>query len=144
MTPPTQPRWRAWLVAAGEPRWSRVRSRADDGTSFSGDANQVTSKLMRLMPAPDGANQHYLDEIRGVLQAVQANTTIRSVTELRQRLEHPAPHVRDQHDLNLVNTIVDTKTRTTAGGRALQLARRAQAPRTLDRRRRMVLRPAPG
>jgi hypothetical protein len=108
-------------VARGGGRTALVAGPAEGGrwNMFSGDANQVTSKLMRLMPAPDGANQHYLDEIRGVLQAVQANTTIRSVTELRQRLEHPAPHVRDQHDLNLVNTIVDTKTGTTAGGRAL-------------------------
>jgi hypothetical protein len=33
---------------------------------FAGTADQVTAKLMRLMPSPDGANQHYLDEIRGV------------------------------------------------------------------------------
>lgn len=32
---------------------------------FTGRADQVTEKLMRLMPTPDGANQHYLDEIRG-------------------------------------------------------------------------------
>jgi molybdopterin-guanine dinucleotide biosynthesis protein len=36
---------------------------------FAGTAEQVTSKLMRLMPVPDGANHHYLDEIRGALQA---------------------------------------------------------------------------
>lgn len=86
---------------------------------FSGTAEQVTAKLMRLMPVPDGANQHYLDEIRGVLQAVQAETPIRTVGDLRDRLVNPGPHVRDQFDLTLVNQTVD-RNGGTAGSRALQ------------------------
>ncbi|MGW4928634.1 hypothetical protein ACWEOH_05705 [Agromyces sp. NPDC004153] len=86
---------------------------------FSGTAEQVTAKLMRLMPVPDGANQHYLDEIRGVLQAVQAEAPIRSATDLRDRLLNPGQHVRDQFDLSLVNQTVD-RNGTTAGARALQ------------------------
>ncbi|GAA0990090.1 type IV secretory system conjugative DNA transfer family protein [Subtercola frigoramans] len=87
---------------------------------FNGTADQVTAKLMRLMPVPDGANQHYLDEIRGVLQAVQDQTPIRSVPDLRDRLTNPAPHVRDQYDLGMVNKAVDRATGATAGARALQ------------------------
>ena len=85
---------------------------------FNGTADQVTSKLMRLMPVADGANQHYLDEIRGVLQAVQDQTPIRSVGDLRDRLTNPGPHVRDQFDLTLVNQSVDRQG-TTAGTRAM-------------------------
>ncbi len=86
---------------------------------FAGTADQVTAKLMRLMPSPDGANQHYLDEIRGVLQAVQDHTPIRSVEDLRERLTRPAPWVRDQFDLQMVNNPVE-KASVTAGTRALQ------------------------
>ena len=87
---------------------------------FTGTADQVTTKLMRLMPPPDGANQHYLDEIRGVLQAVQDASPLRSVDELRERLSNPAPHVRDQYDLQMVNAIVDSRAGITAGMRTLQ------------------------
>ena len=86
---------------------------------FSGTADQVTAKLMRLMPVPDGANQYYLDEIRGVLQAVQDKAPIRSVADLRTRLLKPADHVRDQYDMQMVNASVD-RGGTTAGARALQ------------------------
>ncbi|MGV8970709.1 MAG: hypothetical protein ACOH10_00175 [Rhodoglobus sp.] len=85
---------------------------------FNGTAEQVTSKLMRLMPPADGANQHYLDEIRGVLQAVQDAGPIRSVADLRERLTDPGPYVRDQFDLMIVNQSVD-RNGTTAGSRAL-------------------------
>ncbi|MCS5498203.1 hypothetical protein NY547_13215 [Cnuibacter physcomitrellae] len=86
---------------------------------FDGTAEQVTAKLMRLMPPPDGANQHYLDEIRGVLQAVQAHTPIASVDDLRERLTNPNPHVRDSYDFGMVTKPVD-RTGETAGTRALQ------------------------
>ena len=86
---------------------------------FTGTADQITSKLMRLMPVPDGANQYYLDEIRGVLQAVQHDSPIRGVDDLRNRLTRPADHVRDQFDLVMVNQPVD-RSGTTAGRRALQ------------------------
>jgi len=85
---------------------------------FSGTADQVTAKLMRLMPAPDGANQHYLDEIRGCLQAVQDESPIRSVADLRERLSNPGPYVRDQFDLMIVNQTID-RNGGTAGSRAL-------------------------
>lgn len=86
---------------------------------FNGTPDQVTAKLMRLMPAPDGANQYYLDEIRGVLQAVQHDSPVRSIDELKERLTHPAQHVRDQFDLQMVNATVD-RNGTTAGARVLQ------------------------
>jgi hypothetical protein len=86
---------------------------------FNGTADQVTAKLMRLMPPADGANQYYLDEIRGVLQAVQHDTAVRSIDELKERLTHPAAHVRDQFDLQMVNASVD-RNGTTAGARVLQ------------------------
>ncbi|MDY7543033.1 MULTISPECIES: hypothetical protein [unclassified Cryobacterium] len=106
------------LVAVAE---SYGRTAVAGGTwdFFNGTAEQVTAKLMRLMPAPDGANQHYLDEIRGVLQAVQDYAPIRSVIDLRERLTDPGPHARDQYDLSMVNKVID-RDGTTAGERALQ------------------------
>lgn len=86
---------------------------------FNGTADQITAKLMRLMPAPDGANQHYLNEIRGVLQAVQDRSPVTSVEDLRERLTNPGPHVRDQCDLQMVNAPVE-RGGATAGTRALQ------------------------
>jgi hypothetical protein len=86
---------------------------------FNGTADQVTAKLMRLMPPPDGANQHYLDEIRGVLQAVQDQDPIRSIGDLRERLTHPGQYVRDQFDLSMVNRTVD-RDGTTAAARTMQ------------------------
>ncbi|MCS5732415.1 type IV secretory system conjugative DNA transfer family protein [Herbiconiux daphne] len=86
---------------------------------FDGTAEQVTAKLMRLMPPPDGANQHYLDEIRGVLQAVQDRSPITGVDDLRERLTNPNPYVRDNYDFGLVTKPVD-RTGETAGTRALQ------------------------
>lgn len=91
---------------------------ADGWDLFNGTAEQVTAKLMRLMPPADGANQHYLDEIRGCLQAIQALEPLRSVGDLRERLTNPNPHVRDAFDLMIVNTTVD-RNGTTAGARAL-------------------------
>jgi hypothetical protein len=74
---------------------------------------------MRLMPAPDGANQHYLDEIRGVLQAIQDSGPLTGLEDLRQRLSNPNAHVRDRYDLALVNQPVD-RNGTTSGTRVLQ------------------------
>lgn len=87
---------------------------------FSGTASHVTAKLMRLMPEPDGKNQYYLDEIRGVLQMVQDKGPVQSVADLRERLTNPGPWVRDQYDQNVVNALVDSKSGLTAGMRALQ------------------------
>jgi hypothetical protein len=85
---------------------------------FNGTAEQITSLLMRLMPAPDGANQHYLDEIRGVLQAVQHESPLHGIDDLRERLHNPAPWVRDRYDLALVNQPTD-RNGGTSGTRAL-------------------------
>ncbi|GMA94741.1 hypothetical protein GCM10025881_15650 [Pseudolysinimonas kribbensis] len=87
---------------------------------FNGTADQITAKLMRLMPSPDGANQHYLDEIRGVLQAVQDASPVASVEDLRERLKRPGPWVRDQYDLDMVTAPVDRTGNQTSGTRALQ------------------------
>jgi hypothetical protein len=95
---------------------------------FAGTAEQVTEKLMRLLPPADGANQHYLDEARGVLGMVQANSPIRSVAELRDRLEHPAPHLRDEADLHAVQAVVDSRAGLTAAGRVLQALMPALRP----------------
>ncbi|TPW78042.1 hypothetical protein [Schumannella soli] len=92
---------------------------AGEWNLFNGTADQITAKLMRLMPSPDGANQHYLDEIRGVLQAVQDQTPVAGIDDLRDRLLNPGGHVRDQYDLQMVNHPVD-RDGTTAGERALQ------------------------
>jgi hypothetical protein len=86
---------------------------------FDGTAEQITAKLMRLIPPPDGANQHYLDEIRGVLQAVQDQSPIAGVEDLRERLTNPNPYVRDNYDFGMVTRLVD-RTGETAGMRALQ------------------------
>ena len=86
---------------------------------FAGSAEQITGKLMRLLPKPDGANQHYLDEIRGILQAVQAESPLASVGDLRERVMNPAPYVRDQYDLTMVTQSVD-RSGATSGSRALQ------------------------
>jgi hypothetical protein len=85
---------------------------------FNGSADQVTSKLMRLLPDADGANQHYLDEVRGALQAVQHASSLSSVDDLRIRLTSPGPFVRDQYDLAMINQPVD-RMGATAGARAL-------------------------
>jgi hypothetical protein len=105
------------LVAVAESH-GRTASIGGRWDLFNGTADQVTSKLMRLMPVADGANQHYLDEIRGVLQAVQDQSPIRSVADLRERLTNPGPHVRDQFDLMIVNQTVDRQG-TTSGMRAM-------------------------
>lgn len=87
---------------------------------FTGTAEQVTEKLMRLLPAADGANQHYLDEARGVLGMLQANAPIRSVADLWERLDQPRPHLRDAADLAAVNAIVEPRSGLTAAGRVRQ------------------------
>jgi hypothetical protein len=102
-------------VASSHGRTASVSGRWD---LFNGTADHVTAKLMRLMPVADGANQHYLDEIRGVLQSVQDQSPIRSVTDLRERLTNPGAYVRDQFDLMIVNHTVD-RNGTTAGMRAM-------------------------
>lgn len=107
-------------VAVG-PRWNL----------FSGTAEQITEKLMRLLPPGEGAARHYSDEARGILGMIQAKTPLRSIEDLAQRLRNPAPHVRDEHDQAQVNTIVDSRTKETAGGRvakSLAVALRPLAP----------------
>ena len=85
---------------------------------WTGSAEDITTKLMRLLPAPDGANQYYLDEVRGVLQAIQSHSPLTSIHDLRHRIDSPAPYVRDSHDLALVTQEV-TRDGQTAGQRVL-------------------------
>jgi hypothetical protein len=89
---------------------------------FSGTADQRTANLMRLMPVPDGANQYYLHEIRGVFQAVQDPDPLTSITDLQERPTNPAQLVRDQFDLSMVNQTID-RVGTTSPGRVLQSLR---------------------
>lgn len=107
------------LVALAE-RYGHTAVAGRPWDFFAGTAEQVTAKLMRLMPPPDGANQHYLDEIRGVLQAVQDHTPISSVEDLQERLTNPNPYVRDNYDFGMVTKPVDRSGGETAGTRALQ------------------------
>ncbi len=64
---------------------------------------------MRLLPPADGANQHYLDEARGVLGMVQAHSPIRSIADLRDRLEHPARTSATTPTCTPSNAIVDSR-----------------------------------
>lgn len=110
---------------AGQVRgMSKTVTIASQWNLFTGTAAQITSKLMRLLPPPDGANQHYLAEAKLVLTAVQRSGTpdespMRSLDDLRQRLTDPVPFVREA-DLALVGAIVDSKTGLTASQRVLQ------------------------
>jgi hypothetical protein len=86
----------AGLSVAVSPKWDL----------FAGTAAQVTDKLMRLLPASDGANQHYLDEARLVLGIVQHSSPVRSVEDLRHRLTQPEKWVTDRADLAVLNAEV--------------------------------------
>lgn len=96
-------------VAVG-PRWNL----------FSGTAEQITEKLMRLLPPGEGAARHYSDEARGILGMIQAHEPLRSIDDLAARLANPAGHVRGEADQARVQAIVETKTNLTAGGRVGQ------------------------
>jgi len=94
---------------------------------WTGNAAQISTKLMRLLPKPDGANQHYLNEASGVLQAVQAHSPIRSYHDLRHRLTHPDAYCRDDFDVRLVSKEIDREG-TTAGERVLNDLTQAYRP----------------
>lgn len=83
---------------------------------FNGSAADVTAKLMRLQPPPDGANQHYLEEIEAVLTALQHAEPLRSVEDLHERVERL--DVRDKYDLRMLRRVVNTTTKETAAERA--------------------------
>ncbi len=95
---------------------------------FVGSAEQVTDKLMRLLPTPTGAGQHYIDEARGVLGLVQRSGPVRSVVDLRDRLLRPEAFVSDPAALAIVTAVVDSRTGQTAAGRVLQSIGTALAP----------------
>ncbi|MBM7024493.1 hypothetical protein [Clavibacter zhangzhiyongii] len=118
------------LDAKGDPADARqlvARARAAGHTAeaggqwnmFGGTPEQITAKLMRLMPPPDGANQHYLKEVRGILQNIQGKTPLRSLEDLQARVQDARPHVRSLAELGQVDRIVDSKTGETAGHRVL-------------------------
>ncbi|TFD64142.1 MULTISPECIES: hypothetical protein [Cryobacterium] len=106
------------LVAVAQ-TYGRTATTGGTWNLFNGTGDQITAKLMRLMPVPDGANQHYLDEIRGVLQMVQGRSPLSSIDDLRERLTYPARFVDDTDDLPLINKRVE-RDGSTAGARALQ------------------------
>ena len=95
---------------------------------FSGTAEQITAKLMRLMPPPDGANQHYLTEARAILQVVQAKTPLTSIDDLRDRIHNPEMHVRDAHDATVLTAVVDSRIEQTAAERAFHSLETALRP----------------
>lgn len=84
---------------------------------FNGSAADVTAKLMRLQPPPDGANQHYLEEIEAVLTALQHAEPLRSVADLHARLARL--DARDKYDFRMLQRIVNTTTKETAAERAI-------------------------
>lgn len=98
---------------------------------FSGSGDQITERLMRLLPPAEGPARHYADEARNILGLIQERTPLRSIEDLADRLRDPAPHVRDAHDLAEVTAIVDSRTKQTAGARvakSLSAALRPLAP----------------
>lgn len=95
---------------------------------FSGTAEQITAKLMRLMPPPDGANQHYLTEARAILQIVQAKSPLTSIDDLRERIHNPQTHVRDAHDATVLTAVVDSRIEQTAAERAFHSLETALRP----------------
>ena len=99
-----------------------------DWNLFTGSGAQVVEKLMRLLPAPDGANQHYLDEARAVLAAVQGHRPLTSTADLLQRLTDPVPHVRDGADRDLVAAVVEARSGLTAAGRVARAISAALRP----------------
>lgn len=106
-------------VAVG-PRWNL----------FSGSAQQISDKLMRLLPPGEGAARHYSDEARGVLAAIQSRTPVRSVDDLADRLKNPAPHVSTPDELAQVTAIVDSRTQLTAAARVATSLANALRPLT--------------
>lgn len=100
---------------------------AHEWNFWTGNAAQVSTKLMRLLPKPDGANQHYLNEASGVLQAVQAHSPIRSFHDLRHRLTNPEAYCRDTHDVRAVSKEVE-RDGTTMGERVLSDLSQAYRP----------------
>ena len=95
---------------------------------FTGGSAQIVEKLMRLLPAPDGANQHYLDEARAVLAAIQGGSPLTSVTDLHARLADPTAHVRDTADRDLVTAVVEARSGLTAATRVQRALSAALRP----------------
>lgn len=91
-------------IVSGRGRSVRV---GEPWNMFTGSTEQITTKLMRLMPAPDGANQYYLDEIRAVLQAIQGSGPVTGMRDLFGRLSAPAAHVSNQMELEVLTQPID-------------------------------------
>ena len=104
--------------ASVAPRWNL----------FAGTGAQITGKIMRLLPEPNGANQHYLDETRLVLDLVQDRSALRSVLDLRTRLATPEPWVTDPADLRLLTA--EDRSGQTVGSRVWQSLAAALRPLT--------------
>jgi hypothetical protein len=81
---------------------------------FTGTADQVTEKLMRLWPSAPGGEFYEL-EARGVLQAIQYRSPLRSLAELGERVRNPHSHVAGPDDAGVVTA--KTREGVTAGER---------------------------
>jgi len=81
---------------------------------FTGTADQITEKLMRLWPSAPGGEFYEL-EARGVLQAIQYHSPLRSLAELGERVRNPNSHVAGPDDAGVVNA--KTREGVTAGER---------------------------
>lgn len=86
---------------------------------FHGSAADVTAKLMRLQPPPDGANQHYLEEIETVLEILQTKAPLRSRKDLLERASDLDEWVEDRDDFRILKEVVDSRTKKTALERAV-------------------------
>lgn len=93
---------------------------------FTGTAAQITEKLMRLWPQSQGDGQFYALEARGVLQALQHHSPLRSLADFYERVQNPTGYVAGPED----KTIVTTKTREgiTAGQRVYNSLRTYLSP----------------
>jgi hypothetical protein len=93
---------------------------------FTGTAAQITEKLMRLWPQAQGDGQFYVLEARGVLQAVQYHSPLRSLDDLGVRVKNPGTHVAGPEDSKIVNA--KTREGTTAGQRVYNSLRTYLSP----------------
>ncbi|RKN64333.1 hypothetical protein D7252_19740 [Microbacterium sp. CGR2] len=86
---------------------------------FHGSAADVTAKLMRLQPPPDGSNQYYLEEVEAVLEVLQTKAPLRSRKDLLERANNLDEWVTDRDDYRMLREVVDSRTKKTAVERAV-------------------------
>ena len=89
-------RARGHSVSVGEP-WNL----------FTGTPAEITSKLMRTLPASSGDGQFYNDEVKSVLTVIQSHAPLTGMRDLFGRLAEPTAHVRDQAQLAMLAAPID-------------------------------------